>query len=95
LISKRTQKSSGGKRSKGKIWITNGVENTMVFPDYNIPEGWYNGRNKAFSENKNKFKNGGKSTKGKIWINDGITNKRIDSKYKLENGWSRGRIKCN
>jgi len=95
LISKRTQKPSGGKKSKGKIWITNGVENTMIFPNHTIPEGWYKGRNKAFSENKDKFKNGGKCTKGKIWINNGITNKRIDSKYKLETGWNRGRIKCN
>lgn len=30
--------------SKGKTWITNGIDETTIQPDARIPEGWYEGR---------------------------------------------------
>ena len=45
-----------GKQSiqKGKIWITNNLENMMVFPNQ-IPEGWYRGRIKVHNDNSKKI----------------------------------------
>ena len=34
---------------KGKVWITDGKTNVMVFPN-NIPEGWYKGRVNVLSD---------------------------------------------
>jgi hypothetical protein len=34
---------------RGKIWVTDGLKNMMVFPD-NIPEGWYKGRVNVLSD---------------------------------------------
>lgn len=32
------------KKSKGKIWLTNGITNLMIYPTQNIPEGYYRGK---------------------------------------------------
>lgn len=36
--------------NKDKIWITNGKESVMIFPDEKIPNGWYKGRTFKFSK---------------------------------------------
>jgi len=46
------------KGSSGKKWITNGLEDKLIYKDENIPDGWKNGRSKGlnYGERSEEFK---------------------------------------
>ena len=41
LLTRKKMSESG----KGKIWITDGIQSTKIYPEDTIPDGWYRGRN--------------------------------------------------
>lgn len=64
---------------KGKIWITDGKQNTKIKSDGAIPAGWRRGKC-------------GGSVKGMIWINNGLRNSRISPTAALPEGWVAGKL---
>ena len=67
--------------NKGKIYITDGIKNKMIFPDEKIPQGWYKGCTHKVI----------KTNKGKVIFNNGKENKYFFPK-EAPDGWSRGLI---
>jgi hypothetical protein len=65
----------------GKIYITNGLLNKLIYPTQTIPDGWI----KGISDTKNKH------NKGKIWVTDGTLEKMIFKDTIIPEGWRRGR----
>ena len=64
--------------TKGKIWITNGHEQTLIEKDEVIPKGWYRG-------------SCSKSSLGTVWINNGTVMKRVKLEN-IPEGWVRGKL---
>jgi len=64
--------------NSGTITITDGKKNRRIFPDEDIPNGWFRGMTKN-------------SSKNSIWINDGKTSKMFKGEV-IPNGWERGRL---
>lgn len=85
--------------NKGKIWITNGVDNQMVEPTQ-IPKGWYKGRVKVHTKSGRKKilnqlrENNPNAKKYKIVFRDGTEEvvKQL-STWARENGHSYSNIK--
>jgi NUMOD3 motif len=70
------------RRSKIKeMWITDGINNSLVPINSKIPADWRMGRTTEIIP---------PSQKGKFWINNGIQNKMSNI---LLDGWTKGRIK--
>jgi len=86
--------------TKGTVWITDGKENRMIYPDEVIPEGWKQGRTFQFSEkgreaNLNQLKENNPNAKTyRIVYRDGTeeTVKQL-STWARNNGYSYGNIK--
>jgi hypothetical protein len=62
-------------------WITNGIQNSSILINDDIPIGWYKGRTTNTIP---------PSQKGKIWINNGVDN---TMSYDVPDGWYKGRLK--
>jgi hypothetical protein len=86
--------------NKDKIWITDGKNNMMIFPDDDIPNGWYKGRSFKFTKNgreanlKQLKENNPNAKKYKIVFRDG-TEKIVKqlSTWARENGHPYSNIK--
>jgi hypothetical protein len=76
IIAQRRRRLTENKR----IWITNGVENRLIYEHEGIPEGWNHGMTTDSSP---------PSQKGKFWINDGSKSRMATS---IPDGWKKGRI---
>lgn len=68
------------KKKKGRIWVTNGKTDMMVFPD-DVPDGYKRGR---VRQNKINPMN----TKGMFWVNNG---KEVKMVREIPEGFVRGR----
>lgn len=79
----------------GKMHFTNGEENILLYPEDEVPIGFYRGR--VLSEDK-RFKGHSKEIlanmselrKGKIYATDGVTTKLFDRVEDIPDGWRRG-----
>lgn len=90
-ISKRmkgTQIAKGNHYNSGKIWITNGKKNNMIYPSEPIPTGFYKGRNPVENITLERMS---KSHKGRVWINCGLKSKMIQKDQDVPFGWKLGR----
>lgn len=64
------------KKNKGKIWITNGIESSMIFLSENIiPDGWTTGRKMSLQPNR------------RICVTDGIEIKKLSRNDIIPDGW--------
>jgi hypothetical protein len=83
----------GSHPSRGKVWVNNGVKETLVGRDEVIPEGWYKGRLPEVVEEMNKRSRVqlvGKTTEGTKWYFSGFESKRYTPGSQPE-GWVEGR----
>lgn len=82
ILTRKNMKSAQEKRrlSVKEQWITNGIKNTLIPKDAEIPNGWKRGRSISTTP---------PSQKGKFWANNGIENKMV---FDLPEGWKKGRI---
>jgi len=74
----------GAKKQKGKVWITNGINEKMIYPYESIPEGYYKGRNGE------KWKGKNTHASGTFWWTNGSKTKM--STVSPGPGWRRGRL---
>jgi len=70
----------------GKVWITNGTDSTMIFPEDAIPDGWKLGR--AISESQ-KTRVASFRT-GTVRITNGVQNKYAKQSDPIPEGWRLG-----
>lgn len=68
------------KKKKGRVWVTNGTDDKMVFPD-DIPAGYKRGR---VTQNKINPMN----TKGMFWVTNGTESKLV---REVPEGFVKGR----
>ena len=74
-------KTNPPKGCLGKIWVNNGVVETLVV-ELKIPEGFIKGRLSRIIKNSIKM----------MWITDGINSEKIPITEIIKEGWCRGRI---